>query len=106
MLTTHDIDTLLARYEAMADAARANDWDRLAAEEREVAALRQAFIDRAATSALPADGAVLAAGIHRILELDGEIRTHTDPFLAAVRKLLSGGVRDRAVRSAYSALEG
>lgn len=105
MLTPQDIDTLLTRYEAMADAARANDWDRLAAEEREAAALRQAFIDRAATAPLPADAAVLAAGIHRILELDGEIRTHTDPFLSAVRKLLSGGVRDRAVRSAYSALE-
>ena len=44
-------------------------------------------------------------GIRRILALDSEIRLHTDPFLAAVRKLLSGGVRDRAVRNAYGALE-
>ncbi len=35
MLTPATLDALLARYEAMADAARANDWDRLATLERE-----------------------------------------------------------------------
>jgi flagellar protein FliT len=106
MLTSSDIDTLLARYEAMADAARANDWDRLSALERDVATLRNAFIARADSSApLPVEGSTVAGGIGRILELDAEIRSHADPFLAAVRKLLSGGVRDRSVRSAYGALE-
>lgn len=105
MLTTQDIDALLDRYEAMADAARANDWDRLAALEREAAALRVAVIERTGATPAPTDNAVIAEGIRRILVLDGEIRTHTDPFLAAVRKLLSGGTRDRAVRNAYGALE-
>jgi flagellar protein FliT len=106
MLTSTDIDTLLARYEAMADAARANDWDRLSALEREAAALRNTFIARADSSIpLPADSSAVAERIGRILELDAEIRSHADPFLAAVRKLLSGGVRDRSVRSAYGALE-
>ena len=36
--------------------------------------------------------------------LDAEIRTHTDPFLASVRKLLAGGRQERAVRNAYGAL--
>lgn len=105
MLTTQDIDALLTRYEAMADAARGNDWDRLAALEREAAALRVAVIERTIEMPAQTDNAAIAEGIRRILALDSEIRLHTDPFLAAVRKLLSGGVRDRAVRNAYGALE-
>ena len=112
MLTRPLLDALLARYEAMADAARANDWDRLAVLEREAAALRDtarlntdAAADAAAIAALPADeAAALRAGIERLLALDAEIRIHTDPFLASVRKLLAGGRQERAVRNAYGAL--
>ena len=112
MLTHSTLDVLLTRYEAMAEAARANDWDRLAALELEAAALRdtaRAGADAAAESAalatLPAAEAdALRVGIERLLALDAEIRTHTDPFLASVRKLLAGGRQERAVRNAYGAL--
>ncbi|MBS0543656.1 MAG: flagellar protein FliT [Proteobacteria bacterium] len=113
MLTRPALDALLTRYEAMAAAARANDWDRLAALEREAAELREAAragadaaADAVAQSALPAaERAALRAGIERMLALDAEIRNHADPFLASVRKLLAAGRQERAVRSAYGALE-
>ena len=37
MLTLPTLAALLERYEAMAEAARANDWERLSALEREAA---------------------------------------------------------------------
>ena len=112
MLTRPLLNALLARYEAMADAARANDWDRLSALECEAAALRDtaragadAAADAATLAPLPAaEAESLRAGIERLLALDAEIRTHTDPFLASVRKLLAGGRQERAVRNAYGAL--
>lgn len=112
MLTRPLLDALLTRYEAMAEAARANDWDRLSALEREAAELRDAAragadaaADAATLAALPAaEAESLRAGIERLLALDAEIRAHTDPFLASVRKLLAGGRQERAVRNAYGAL--
>ena len=112
MLTPATLDALLARYEAMAEAARANDWDRLSALEREAAELREtartgadAAADAATLATLPAaEAESLRAGIERLLALDAEIRTHADPFLASVRKLLAGGRQERAVRNAYGAL--
>ena len=112
MLTRLLLDALLARYEAMAEAARANDWDRLSALEREAAELRDAAragadaaADTATLATLPAaEAESLRAGIERLLALDAEIRTHADPFLASVRKLLSAGRQERTVRNAYGAL--
>ncbi len=112
MLTRPCLDALLIRYEAMAEAARANDWDRLSVLEREASALREAAragadaaSNAAALDALPAgEAAALRAGIERLLALDAEIRSHADPFLASVRKLLAGGRQERAVRNAYGAL--
>ena len=112
MLTPATLDALLARYEAMAEAARANDWDRLSALEREAAELREtaragadAAADAATLATLPAaEAESRRAGIERLLALDAEIRTHADPFLASVRKLLSAGRQERTVRNAYGAL--
>ena len=112
MLTRSLLDALLARYEAMAEAARANDWDRLSALEREAAELRDAAragadaaADTATLATLPAaEAESLRAGIERLLALDAEIRTHADPFLASVRKLLSAGRQERTMRNAYGAL--
>lgn len=111
MLNQTDLDALLALYEAMAEAARANEWDSLAALEREAAALRDAFraqgrVESATTvAALTADEIPgLRSRIERILALDAEVRAHTDPFLASVRKLLSDNNRGRAMRDAYGAL--
>ena len=52
----------------------------------------------------PAEAAALREGIERLLALDAEIRSHTDPFLSSVRKLLSAGRQERALRNAYGAL--
>jgi flagellar protein FliT len=112
MLTRPILDGLLARYEAMAEAARANDWDRLSALEREAAQLRDTARAGTDAAAEPTARATLTAseadtlriGVERILALDAEIRTHTAPFLASVRKLLAGGRQERALRDAYGAL--
>lgn len=109
MLTRPALDALLAHYAAMAEAARANDWDRLAALEREAATLRdraRAAADEGsgANALSPDEAAALRAGIERLLELDAEIRSHADPFLASVRKLLAAGRQERTVRNAYGAL--
>jgi len=110
MLTQTDLDLLLAGYEAMAEAAQANDWDRVAALEAGIATQRNAIMarlrsaDATASSTAPLSAEkqqALADGITRILALDAEIRSHTDPFLASARKFLSSQSRERAVRSAY-----
>ncbi|MBL8465806.1 MAG: flagellar protein FliT [Thauera sp.] len=112
MLTLPTLAALLERYEAMAEAARANDWERLSALEREAAALREvargdapgAMDDAAALARLPpAEAGRLREGIEHLLALDAEIRSHTDPFLSSVRKLLSAGRQKRALRDAYGA---
>ncbi|NMG45886.1 flagellar protein FliT [Aromatoleum toluvorans] len=91
---------------AMVEAARANDWDRLVTLEREMAALRDEIMRTtgAANEALGTDEAARKAKlIAAMLENDVEIRKHVEPWLASVRKLLSGAARDRAVRAAYGA---
>jgi len=75
---------------ALREAARGNTWG--------------AMDDAAALARLPpADAAELREGIARLLALDAEIRSHTDPFLSSVRKLLSAGRQERALRDAYGA---
>lgn len=109
MLTLAQLDALLDRYQAMAAAALANDWERLASLEQEAAALREAA-RLAANKAEPdlstldaETKAAMQARIEQILALDGEIRSHTDPFLASVRKLLGSGRQREALRQAYGA---
>ncbi len=105
MLTLNDCMTLLRHYEDMAVAARNNDWDRLVELETLAVAVR----DKASGPFPPPPGEPqvqqeMAAAIQRILELDAEIRTHAEPFLESTRKLLSGSVQDRRVRTTYGAL--
>ena len=91
---------------AMVEAARANDWDRLIALERDMAALRDEIMRAAGALQEPlgaAEAARKAELIAAMLENDVEIRQHVEPWLASVRKLLSGAARDRAVRTAYGA---
>lgn len=91
---------------AMVEAARANDWDRLVTLEREMAALRDEIMRAAGASQEPlgaTEAARKAELIAAMLENDVEIRQHVEPWLASVRKLLSGAARDRAVRTAYGA---
>lgn len=103
----------LALYESMStvsatmvEAARANDWDRLVTLEREMAALRDEITRTAGEAREPlgtAEAARTAELIAAMVENDVEIRKHVEPWLASVRKLLSGTARDRAVRAAYGA---
>ena len=91
---------------AMVEAARANDWDRLIALERDMAALRDEIMRAAGALQEPlgaAEAARKAELIAAMLENDVKIRQHVEPWLASVRKLLSGPARDRAVRTAYGA---
>ncbi|MCC4115900.1 flagellar protein FliT [Aromatoleum toluclasticum] len=90
----------------MVEAAQANDWDRLVTLEREMAALRDEIMRTAGASREDlgnAEAARKAELIATMLENDAEIRRHVEPWLASVRKLLSGNARDRAVRAAYGA---
>lgn len=97
---------LLALYEAMAEAARANEWDRLAELEAASAKVRNAAIAAPVDASTIAEDAQrdMAAMIGRMLELDAEIRTHAVPALESTRKLLSGTVRHRNVRQAYGSV--
>lgn len=92
----------------MVEAARANDWDRLTGLERESAKLRDALI-RLESGGQPqaelteAQRQRKALLLSRLLDDDREIRTHVKPWLDSTRKLLSGSVRERALRTAYGA---
>ncbi|MBR0564541.1 flagellar protein FliT [Azoarcus sp. L1K30] len=102
MLTLEASNQLLSAYEAMALAAQQNDWDRLAELGRTAEEIRRA----AQRAAVPVDQSPvnmeqIAKTVSRILELDQEIRIHAEPALESTRKLLSGAVRDNAVRNAY-----
>jgi flagellar protein FliT len=95
----------------MVEAARANAWEQLAALEEEMAHLRHEAMrldaqqDPAAAPLSPEDARHKAELISQMLENDREVRTHVEPWLESTRKLLSAGVRDRAVRAAYGAFE-
>lgn len=102
MLTLDASDQLLGVYEAMALAAQQNDWDLLAELGRTAEEIRKA----AQRVVVPVDQSPetkerIALTVRRILELDHEIRIHAEPALESTRKLLSGAVRDNAVRNAY-----
>lgn len=90
----------------MRAAAQANDWDRLAAIESEMAALRDMLMAREPggrqSEALPESELLRkAALIEQILADSDEVRKHTDPHLESTRKLLAGVVLDQNVRKAY-----
>lgn len=91
----------------MAEAARANDWERLATLERDMAAARTALTrrDADADTVDPASSdselARKANLISAILENTLEVRQHVDPWMHSARKLLSEGARGRAIRAAY-----
>ena len=107
MLTPGTCAQLLSLYEAMAVAARANDWDTLTELECLAAELRKSAQRTPASTALSADEeTTLAANIRSILALEREIRAHVEPMLESTRKLLSSTVRDKAVRNAYGNLGG
>jgi flagellar protein FliT len=101
--------TMKILSERMVAAAQANDWDRLAGLECEQAAIRAEIVrlepdGRPSGELSEADQVRKASLITDMLENDREVRRHVEPWLASARKLLSGTVRDRAVRTVYGAL--
>ncbi len=108
-MTSLDLFESMHRLSAqMADLAEANDWDRLAAAEREMAALRnelarQEPMLRQAEALSDGELARKAQLITAMLANDRTVRQHVEPWLQSTRKLLSGAARGRAVRAAYGA---
>lgn len=103
MNTTHELYEALGKVSAsMVEAARANDWDRLAALEAEMTATREALASQPEPAGLD-DGEVLrrAALITTILENNREVRRHVEPWMQSARKLFTSGERERTVRAAY-----
>lgn len=94
----------------MVEAAQSNDWDRLSGLEHQVAALRDRLVTQDSVSALPlSDESVRArkiALIRKMLADDREIRRHTEPWMDAVRLLLAGASKQRAVKAAYGVQHG
>ena len=93
----------------MVSAARSNDWGRLVALERSVAAVRD---ELAAHGASGPDTVTTAAEndrkrglIQRILEGDAEIRRHTEPWMEHVRQFLGSQNRRKQVQRAYAATD-
>lgn len=103
-LTLSDCKALLGHYEAMAAAAGENDWDRLAERGLQASRLREEIAARR-TIAVPSESEQqeIRALVERILFLDGEVRSHANPALESIRKMLSGAVRGRVVHTAYGA---
>lgn len=88
----------------MVDAARANDWDRLVALERDCAGLARHLQANDAARALSADERARKIDlIRRILADDAEVRRHTEPWMEQVTAFLGGGARERRMRDAYGA---
>ena len=95
----------------MVQAARANDWDALAAHERELAAARDRLIKAQAHGEVvePTDPATLARKVEVLRDMhahDAEIRRHVEPWMGSARKLLGERTRGRVadqVRAAYGA---
>lgn len=103
MRTTQDLYEALGTVSRnMVEAARANDWDRLAELDAEMTATREAIASQPESGVLD-DAALLrrAALITAILENNREVRRHVEPWMQSVRKMLGSGQRERSVRAAY-----
>lgn len=88
---------------AMAEAARAQRWDRLAELEAGVARLRDALAAASPVALGPQERDAKARLIRGILENDAEVRRHTEPWMEHVCAFLAAGARGRDLRRAYGA---
>lgn len=103
MRNTQELYEALGRISShMVEAARANDWDRLAELDRQMTATREAIAAQADSTTLD-DAELLrrAALITAVLENNREVRRHVEPWMASARKLFTSGERERNVRAAY-----
>lgn len=109
MTDTLNLVEEMARISAsMVALAVANEWDQLVEQERQFTDLRRSLekLEPAGSQAGDLDSTQQrhkAALLQRMLDDQVEIRRHVDPWMSSTRKMLSEGVRDRAVRAAYGA---
>ncbi|MDR0717633.1 MAG: flagellar protein FliT [Azoarcus sp.] len=100
ILRLKEAEALVALYEAMTEAARAHDWDRLTGLEQRTAAIRAAALARP-PAPVTEDMDKLSELLTRILRLDREVRSHVEPARAQARQQLAIEVKGRSVRAAY-----
>jgi len=86
----------------MADAARAGDLEKLTSLERLCSALVAQLKTAPNVKLDPQAQLQKVALIRKILADDGEIRAHTEPWMASLQKLLGDTRQERDVRQAYS----
>lgn len=102
------LERMASASTAMVEKAIANDWDGLVQLESEMHNLRRELAQHEPNGQqLPGqDEATLArkAMLARQMLDDAEtIRAHVLPWMDSARKMISAGVKDRAVRNAYGA---
>jgi flagellar protein FliT len=100
LLSLEDGHALLNLYEAMLEAARAHDWDRLSDMERQTTVICESSL-HPATQRTAEERVELGNVLTRIQHLDHEIRTHLEPARDEARQQLAMEVKSHAVRTAY-----
>lgn len=93
---------LADQYTAMAEAASANNWERLMQLELEARTMRER-IETTPAGVPYVQRERVAVLIARILELDAAVRIHVEPYLESTRKLLAETMQGNNVRKAYGA---
>jgi flagellar protein FliT len=103
-------ETMQGLSTQMVEAARTNDWDQLSELEQRIASLRDRLIVQDPVAGVPhQDDSYRArkiALIRQLLADDREIRTHTEPWMDAVKQMLSSTSKQRAVQAAYGGNQG
>jgi flagellar protein FliT len=87
---------------SMADAARVGDLDELTRLEQLCSALVVQLKTAPAVTLDPETQRQKVELIRKILADDGEIRAHTEPWMASLQKLLGQARQERDVRHAYN----
>lgn len=103
------VESMSALSTSMVEAARANDWDRLAQLEQQLAALRNELArlepgGRQSEALSEDDRRRKAELVARMLADGDEIRTHVEPWMESARRVLSTDTRARTMRAAYGAM--
>jgi len=106
MLTPEICSAMYQCYAAMLAAAQNNDLEALSAHEHRLAQLRMRAVEPRTPIELSRESIeTMQTQIARMLEIDAQILEYVGPLLEETRKLLSGSVKDRAVRHAYRSAE-
>ena len=103
---------IIGTYEAilevttrMVDAARGNDWERLAEREQECRQLVESLMNARSGQEIALDPQMRRrkVEIRKVLADDAEIRNLTEPWMQKLQHLLTSVGRERKLHAAYSA---